>query len=927
MTNTEVLLGQTLDRIQHLKNSKEKKDALISSLKELPKVLSSLPAYEMGLQFISKLEHPEEMRTALIEFMDEIPKTVDFLDFSIKALGYTIEAFNKIDDAKHRKSALLRIANKLPKSPEYTRLYKKAMELAIEASHAIEDRVISRYSLVDIAEELPKTREFVPLYLHAMRMALDLAEDPAYRKYSLTEIAKELPKSSDYAFYRKYTLLGMASDLLRLPEGLPLYKEAINFAIEAAGIIEEPYYKKYALMFIANELPKTPEFYNIYKQAVEESYKAALLIKDPFGKKHALIDIMKTLPKTQDFMPLFLSAIEQVLSFFTVKKWIDDIKVTDVLDFMLLAENRSMTDEKKHKFAKEKYANIFAAELDKLVNEVNDIRLIDILKPYSHVWIQPKALRDAAQKVVNRLENLKDRYHGRDIERPVFIKESHPDTDKQLFQEKSKAVSKDSLSIDLGATNTVIMRKKGNTQPDFLVLDALSRRYGDTCMVPTILNPETMTIGTAALGKGLVTDIKRMLIGNKPKGKEYMEQYIQLLYKHLKRAMGNTGWISGLTGSFADTLFLTVPIGFKHYQKTLREIIEKNIRGIRLEFIEEPLAAAIGYQVAESRDKVVMVIDFGGCTLDVMILRTNLNEVHVVAKPERSLLLGGKDIDSWLAEYLADKAGLASNERPELLLLKAEEIKISLSEHRVASFEWEGKEICSLTRETFEEILAAHDFYATVDRSLSYVLRKAEKVGVSKNMIEDVLITGGSSQIPSFKEKIGHAFSELRERNAIYDHSPLSAVARGAAMYTTRNIIDRHLGLAYAIRYTTKDKEASHSYDIILEKGEALPFEKTFSIMPAKALGPQTEIYLELAEVPEGLITRRWVTEAGVEYLRQAIKQSNDTLLKGLKIVTLPFDHPLEEDVMVTFGIDVSGNLKVIYGKENKEIDTGLRLQ
>lgn len=927
MTNTEVLLGQTIDRIHLLKNSKEKKDALISALKELPKILSSLPAYELGLQFICELEHPEEIRTALIEFTDEIPRTVDFLDFSIKAIGNTIEAFNEIDDAKHRKAALLRIANKLPKSPEYTPLYKRAMEFAIEASHAIEDRVISRYSLVDIAEALPKTREFVPLYLHAMRVALDLLENPAHRKYSLAEVAKELPKSSDYAFYRKYTLLGMASDLTRLPEGLPLYKEAINFAIEAAGVIEEPYYKKYSLMFIANEMPKTPEFFKIYKQAVEKAYEAALIIKDPFGKKHALIDIMKTVPRTQDFMPLLLSTIEHILSFFTVKKWIDDIKVTDVLDFVLLAENRSMTDEKKLKFTKENYAKIFAAELDKLVNEVNDIRLIEILRPYSHIWIQPKALRDAAQKVVNYLENLKGLYHGRNIERPVFIREVHPVIERHHIQGKRKAMSKDSLSIDLGATNTVIMRKKGNAQPEFLVLDSLSSHYGDTSIVPTILNPETNTIGAAALGKVLVTDIKRMLIGNKPKGKEYMEQYIQLLYKHLKKAMGNTGWLSGLTGGFADTLFLTVPIGFKHYQKTLREIIEKTIKGSRLEFIEEPLAAAIGYQVAETRDKVVMVIDFGGCTLDVMILRTNLNEVHVVAKPERSLLLGGKDIDLWLAEYLADKADLPAKDIPALLLLKAEEIKIALSEHRVASFEWEGKEICRLTREGLEEILVAHDFYTTVDRSLSYVIRKAEKVGVSKAMIEDVLMTGGSSQIPSFKEKIGHAFSDLRERNAIYDHSPLSAVARGAAMYTTRDIIDRHLGMAYAIRYTTKDKEAPHSYDIILEKGEALPFEKTFSIAPAKALGSQTEIYLELAEVPEGLITRRWVTEAGVEYLRQAIKQSKDMILKGLKIVTLPFDNPIDDDVMVTFNIDISGNLKVIYGKENKVIESGLRLQ
>ena len=38
--------------------------------------------------------------------------------------------------------------------------------------------------------------------------------------------------------------------------------------------------------------------------------------------------------------------------------------------------------------------------------------------------------------------------------------------------------------------------------------------------------------------------------------------------------------------------------------------------GVEIEFLEEPLAAAIGYQVAEERDRIVMVIDFGGNTLD-----------------------------------------------------------------------------------------------------------------------------------------------------------------------------------------------------------------------------------------------------------------------------------------------------------------------
>lgn len=927
MTNPNALIKQAFERMEVLNNFKEKKDTLICAVKELPKSVASLPAYEAGLQFINAIEHPEERRSTLLEFIDEVPKTVDFIAFNQTAIGCAIEAVNKINDPKHRKAALLRIAGKIPKTPEYTLLYKTAMELAIEASHAIQDRVIRRYSLVDIAEELPKTREFIPLYLHAMTIALDLSEDPAYRKHSLAEIAKELPKSVDYTFYRKYTLLGMASDLTKTAEALPLYKQAMEMAMSAASLINEPYYRKYALMFIANELPKTPVFLQMYKQALEGAYEAAMHIQDPFGRKYALIDIMKNLPRTHVFLSLLLKTIEQVLSFFTVKKWIDEVRVTDVIDFILASEDKSLHDGKKHKFTKEKYARIFAAELEELVREVNDIRLIEILRPYTHVWIQPKTLRDSARKAVSYLETLKRLYHGKDIERPVFVKEYHPVMQKQQASWKKKTVVKDSLSIDLGATNTVIMRKRGENQPGFLVFDSISRQFGDTYTIPTILDTATNSIGDAAGGKNQITDIKRMLLDNKPKGKEYMEKYLQLLYKHLKKNMGSTGWFPGLSGSHSEEFFITVPIGFQNYKKCLREIIAKTMKGVRFEFIEEPLAAAIGYQIAETRDKVIMVVDFGGCTLDVMLLRLNLNEVHVIAKPERSLLLGGKDIDMWLAEALADKAGLNKDELPQQLLLQAEEIKIALSEHRSVPFEWNGTEICMITREEFEEILSNHDFFSTFDRAIAYVIRKSEKVGVTKAMIEDVLMTGGSSQIPSFKEKMGHAFPELQQRNAIYDYSPLSAVARGAAMYAARDVIDRHLGLAYAIRYALKDKESPYSYDVILEKGESLPFEKTFTLTPARALGPQNEIYIELAEVPETLITRRWVTEAGVDYLRQALKQTRDVALKNLKIAVLSFDNPIDEDVTVTFLVDEAGDLKLIYGAECTEIDTGLRLQ
>ena len=762
-----------------------------------------------------------------------------------------------------------------------------------------------------------------------MRLALDLSDTAHHKKASLDEIAKELPKSLDISFYRSYTLLGIAGQLPKNNEFLNLYKEAIQRALHATDVIKEPYYREYALLYIARELPKTEEYLALYKQAIEEAFHATIAIQDPFAKKHALIEILQEIPKTPKFSTLLQQVMKQALDFYAARRRLENIDIIGRLDYFIAGEQRRLTESKKVKYTKEKYALILARELEQIGLQLNDIRLIETLRPYTHVWIQPVVLRTVAKKIVGHLENLKAVYHGREIGRPIFVKEYHPAAESHDTDSREKIIAQNFVSIDLGATNTVIMRRKGEDIPESVLLDSIAKTYDDTYIIPSILNLETNVIGMEAVGKPHIANFKRMLLDGNPKGKEYMDRYIHVLYQHLKGRMSGGKRFSFFQDPSANILYITVPVGFNNYRKNLKEIIEKTIKGVKIELIEEPLAAAIGYQVAEERDKVIMLIDFGGCTLNTMILRLNIHEVHVIAKPDRAKTLGGHDIDIWLAEHLEKKIAMQrESAQYDKLILKAEEIKISLSKQKVVPFEWDGNEICAISREDLEDVLAKYDFYKVIDRSILYLLKRAEKVGVRKDMIEAVLLTGGSSQIPSFKDKIFHLFPNLKEQNAIYDHSPISAVARGGALYATKDVItDRHLAMAYALRYTTNNKEKPYSYKLILESGESLPLEKTFRITPARTLGAQDEIYLELFEVPESMVIRKWAAEAGMEFIQQEIKQSKDMALTGLNIVTLPFKKPIDEDTYITFRVDDRAHLLIRYGKENATIETGLRLQ
>jgi len=879
-----------------------------------------------ALATIENSSDPKEKRDALIPIVRELPKAPEFLPL----FHLTLDAINKIENPVYRRAALSEIVKELPKTDNFSILYLRGVESLIDTAGYIEEPIYRKSELLRIANELPGTEGFIKLRLQAMRIALDLSDNPFHKKASIQAIAKELPKSSDVSFYRRYTLVGIASALPKSGEFANLYKEAIHLAIKAAEVIEEPYYREYALLYIARGLLKADEYLAMYKLVMADALKAAVAIKDPPAKKYALLDIIKELPKTKEFSELLQQVIEEALKFCSVKSRLENVDILGKIDYFIAGENRRITEAKKASYAKVKYIQALAREIEEVGSKLNDIRLIKTLQPYTHIWTRPAELRLSAKKVVDQLERLMATYHGREIESPFFIDEYHlPHKKISGLREKDKTIPKNSLVIDLGATNTVIMKKKEDNLPEFISLGPVSKVYGETCVVPTVLNPGTNSIGAEALGKDSIVNIKKMLLDGSPRAKEYMERYVRILYQHLKKALPGKGGFSLFANTpLADMLYVTVPVGFHDYRKDLKDILERTIKGVNIELVEEPLAAAIGYQVADDRDKIVMLIDFGGCTLNTMMLRLNKNEAHVIAKPDRAKMLGGRDIDQWLASYLANKAGIPEEDIPYKLILGAEDIKIALSRQRLATCEWEGSEVCKISREDFEEILARHDFYKTIDRTISNILKRAEKIGIKKDMLEAVLLTGGSSQIPSFKEKISHLFPQLAEQNAIYDHSPLSAAAQGAALHGTRDIVtDRHLSMAYAIRYTTKNSDTPYAYKLILEKGESLPMEKTFKITPAMTLGIQNEILVELFEIPENMITRKWVGESGIEFIKQEIKHAKDLALKGLKIITLAFKEPVTGAIPMILCVDEKGYLTVRYGIENTETETGIRLQ
>jgi len=859
---------------------------------------------------------------ALKEVLRDYPRVIENLEI----FELAFDLVGSIEDVRPRVELLSALLKGMPCTGPFTPLFTRTIEAAIIAADALTQTRHRTTEMLRLARALPATEGFEDMRVHAWRLALGLPDKPRFEEPSLEKIAAELPKSKDYGFYRGFTLLGVAVQLPQTPLFMDLYREAISLAMDASAYVNEPYYKRYALKVIAEELSEKKGCEDLFFRAYVKSYKAALELKDNFAREHAFVDILGEIPITAPFYDLILEILPKALAFFTVKSRVKDLEVTDVVDFILSAEELTLRDSKKRQFEREKYAKRLAKVLETRGKAFNDLRFIDVLRPYTHIWIKPAELREAVKVTLASIESLKKTFHGREIKRPVLIGKVTHSAGKPLAHRAAPITSAGCVAIDLGATNTLVMKRKSGQSPEFISLDPVSTSYGNATIVPTIISRETDTIGAEVIDEAPVVNIKQRVMEGKEGAGSEMERFLTILYSHIEGDLVKPGWFKLFSSNKGDILYITVPIGFTSYKKTLEEISRKVFKGLNVQFVEEPLAAAVGYQVAGETESLVMMIDFGGCTLDCMVLRLSVKGVHVIAKPERAQVLGGHDIDRWIAGFLARKAGITGG-LSRALILKAEKIKIALSEAESTPFEWDGVLVGDITRYDLEEALEAHDFYRLVDRTISYVLRRAEKVGTRKDSIGAVILTGGSSQIPSFKDKVCDIFPRLRADNLVFDHSPLTAVAEGAALYGTRDVVDRHLAMAYAVRYATGSEENPFSYSIVMEKGECLPVSKTFSVKPAGLLGGQREILLEIFEVPDVLVVRRWVSEEGIEVLKQTISDTRELFLNGLKSIKLPLPPSGLEKIRISLLVDEKGNLTIKAGDDDKAIPTGVRLQ
>ena len=230
---------------------------------------------------------------------------------------------------------------------------------------------------------------------------------------------------------------------------------------------------------------------------------------------------------------------------------------------------------------------------------------------------------------------------------------------------------------------------------------------------------------------------------------------------------------------------ITIPAYFNQKQRRATkigaEILGLNVKGM----INEPTAACLAsiYKQEENKTNYMVIIDFGGGTLDITLLKYekgNDGIYFVVKFTYGDSNFGGENFDFILMEKCTGNNNLNKNLSNNIRLKRVcESAKIKLSnltEAEIILEEYEKNKSINkkITRNDFEDY--CKDLFTKFENILNQFISDC---GVNKEEMKEVLLIGGTTLIPKIQEIIKSIFGENKIRK---DLDSKESVAIGAAI-------------------------------------------------------------------------------------------------------------------------------------------------
>jgi molecular chaperone DnaK len=328
------------------------------------------------------------------------------------------------------------------------------------------------------------------------------------------------------------------------------------------------------------------------------------------------------------------------------------------------------------------------------------------------------------------------------------------------------------------------------------------------------------------------------------------------------------------TGERVRSLVVTSPVeAFEHYRAELSAILA-GLGVSKVRFLDEPVAAALGYGLAQRERRRVLVVDFGGGTLDLALVvltprGIEKGQCEVLAKEGRPL--GGGLVDRWLLEEACRLLGFPERlEDDELgglwrtlmfaevcrvkeaLYFRDSEVLAPPPPDERTRFEARMRgapEAVTFDRALLTAVLTRRGLYAQLEGALSALLTTAAARGVGEADVDDVLLVGGSTLLPGVYKALEGRFG----RDRVRAWQPFEAVCLGAAAFAADAVMPSDFivhDYAFVVHDPGRD-EVQHL--VVIPRGTRFPTATDFwkrQLVPTCSLGePETEFKLVICEI------------------------------------------------------------------------------
>src|SRR5574344_349852 len=303
---------------------------------------------------------------------------------------------------------------------------------------------------------------------------------------------------------------------------------------------------------------------------------------------------------------------------------------------------------------------------------------------------------------------------------------------------------------------------------------------------------------------------------------------------------------------------ITVPAYFNNDERRATKDAGQ-IAGLEVvRIINEPTAASLSYGLDKKlKDAKIMVADLGAGTTDFSVLEIG-DGVFEVNSTYGDVHLGGSDFDecimNWVRDEFQKDNGIdLTKDKMALQRIKdeSEKAKIELSSSNETEINLpyitvkDGTPlhfVKKLNRATFDKMTSA-----LINRAVACAKKSLEKASLSINDINDIILVGGTTRIPSIQKALKDIFGKEPNKSV----NPDEAVSCGASVQASIiNGTNNDILLLDVIPLSLGIETMGNVFTKLIDANTTVPTKKTQIFSTAQDNQPSVDINILQGERP-----------------------------------------------------------------------------